>query len=80
MKFKGYYIYISDKPNKKYYALVKNKKIYFGDSKYQHYKDKLGFYKYLDHNDKDRKKRYYLRHPKDYPKGSADWFSKKILW
>ena len=52
----------------------------FGDIRYQHYHDKLGYYSHLDHHDKQRRKRYYSRHNKDYPKYSADWFSKKILW
>ncbi len=80
-KFKGYKIYKSDKPKKKYYALVNNKKIYFGDTSYQHYKDKLGVYSYLNHLDPKRRKLYKLRHEKDrHLKGSAGYFSDQILW
>lgn len=80
MKFKGYDIFVSDRKDKKYYALVGKKKVYFGAKGYEHFKDKLGHYSYLDHNDKKRRDRYYARHKIDYPEGSADWFSKNILW
>lgn len=79
-KYKGYDIYISDKPNKKYYAIVGNKKVYFGAKSYEHYFDIFGHYKHLNHYNKDRRNLYYKRHNKNYPEGSADWFSKKILW
>ena len=80
--FEGYEIYVSDRKNKKYAAKEKNKNkyIHFGDKRYQHYYDKFGFYKHLDHKDSKRKEAYYLRHKKNYGKGSADYFSKKILW
>lgn len=80
MEFEGYKIFVSDKSPKKYYALVDGKKIYFGDRNYQQYHDKLGHYKSLDHNDAKRRKLYHKRHAKDYPRGSADYFSKRILW
>lgn len=81
MKFKGYNIYKSDKLKKKYYALVNNKKVYFGDTSYQHYKDKLGVYSYLNHLDPKRRKLYKSRHEKNrHIKGSAGWFSDQILW
>lgn len=74
--------------NKKYDALLKNiktgrnKKVPFGDIRYQHYKDStpLKLYSDLDHNDIVRKNNYYKRHNKEYPKFSADYFSKKYLW
>lgn len=78
--FKDYLIFVSDKPLKKYYALVNGKKIYFGDSRYQHYHDKLGYYKDLDHNDNKRRRLYYARHGKKTKKGSARWFSHHVLW
>jgi hypothetical protein len=52
----------------------------FGSLNYEHYKDKIGHYDYLDHFDPIRRKRYYQRHNKNYPKESADWFSKRFLW
>ena len=81
---KTYYSYIikpSTRKNKKYDVFKKDKYITsFGDTRYEHYFDKVGYYSHLDHNDKERRKQYYQRHNKDYPKYSADWFSKKYLW
>jgi hypothetical protein len=51
----------------KYWVYVKSdnkkgfKKIGFGLKGYQHYKDKLGYYKSLDHLDKQRRDRYRAR-------------------
>jgi hypothetical protein len=78
----------SDKPAKKYKATFidpktkREKTVYFGDPKYQQFKDStpLKLYKHLDHNDPKRRELYYMRHPKDYPKYSPDWLSKKYLW
>lgn len=80
MKFKGYNIYVSDKPSKKYYAVVNNKKVHFGARGYDQYFDKLGHYEKYNHYDEERRERYYKRHKINYPKGSPDWFSKNILW
>ena len=81
---KTYYSYLikpSVKKNKKYDVFKKNKYILsFGDNRYEQYNDKIGYYKHLDHNDKKRKDLYYKRHPINYHKYSADWFSKKYLW
>jgi hypothetical protein len=52
----------------------------FGSVLHEHYKDKIGYYSHLDHLDPNRRKLYYKRHNKAYPKESADWFSKKYLW
>jgi hypothetical protein len=71
---------------KKYNAILeengKQKKIEFGDQRFQHFKDStpLKLYSYLDHLDKKRQELYYKRHNKNYPKYSADYFSKKYLW
>ena len=68
---------------KKYAAILPNgKRVNFGDKRYQQYEDKtnLKLYSNLDHHDKERRKRYYERHNKDYPKYSADYFSKVYLW
>ena len=74
-------IYISDKENKKYYALVGNRKVYFGDTNYQQYKDIFGYYKYLDHLDKSRRDAYYKRHVNDVNNyGHAGYFAARILW
>ncbi len=53
--------------NYKYWVYVKSdnkrgyKKIGFGNQKYQQYKDKLGYYKHLDHGDSKRRKSYLAR-------------------
>lgn len=71
--------------NKKYSVYVKSKTggkklIHFGDSRYQQFKDKLGHYSKLDHNDAKRKKAYYSRHGKATSKDTAKYWSHKILW
>jgi len=72
---------------KKYKAVVylrgkKVKTVSFGDKRYAQYKDKtpLKLYSKKNHLDKKRRARYYARHKKNYPRYSADWFSKKYLW
>ncbi len=84
-KHKGYHIFVSDKPNKKYYAIIKgekrDKKVYFGDTNYEQYFDKLGHYEAQNHNDPKRRQHYKNRHEKDrHLVGSAGWFSDQILW
>ena len=71
--------------HKKYSVYVKGDKgnpklIHFGDSRYQQFKDKLGEYKNLDHNDPQRKKNYYSRHGQTNDKNSAKYWSHKVLW
>ena len=54
----------------------------FGDKRYEQYKDKIGYYKSLDHNDKERRKQYKERHKNDYindPNYSGFW-SYRYLW
>ena len=60
----------------------KIKTIQFGYKGMGQFKDKtpLKLYSNLNHNDLQRKKNYYARHNKTYPKYSPDWFSKKYLW
>ena len=78
--------FVSKAKNKKYSVYVKSsnksgiKLIHFGDSRYGQFKDKLGHYKHLDHNDNKRKKAYYSRHGKATSKDSAKYFSHKYLW
>tara|TARA_R110000803_G_scaffold25365_4_gene60611 strand:- start:503 stop:757 length:255 start_codon:yes stop_codon:yes gene_type:complete len=56
--------------------------IQFGHKDYGQYKDKTPLKLYSSKNtlDKKRRKAYYNRHPKNYPRYSADWMSKKYLW
>jgi hypothetical protein len=77
--------FVSKSKNKKYSVYVKNdndkpKLIHFGDSRYGQYRDKIGNYSKLDHNDKKRKDLYYKRHGKSTNKNSAKYWSHKILW
>ncbi len=70
--------------HKKYsvYVMKNGKKtlIHFGDNRYEQFKDKLGEYSNLDHNDPKRKKAYYARHGQTSDKNSAKYWSHKILW
>ena len=73
------------KNNKKYSVYVKNDKgnpklIHFGSSLYGQFKDKIGSYSHLDHNDPKRKKAYYARHGKATSKDTPKYWSHKILW
>jgi len=80
-KFKNYPIFVSDKYPKKYYATVNDKKVHFGDIRYQHYYDKMGYYELLNHCDLKRRRSFQKRHGKSKDaKGTAGWFSYHILW
>ena len=80
----------SNRKNKKYDAyelVIDNKNYYgeymfsFGDKRYQHYKDILGYYKTLDHGNIKRLDNYYKRHgefPED--KITAKTLSHLVLW
>lgn len=65
-KVNGYTIKVSTRKNKKYDVFKDDKYITsFGDKRYQHYKDLIGYYKNLDHNDKKRRDNYRSRHKND---------------
>ena len=75
--------------NYKYTAIINNKRINFGDKRYQQYHDKIGLYKDLDHNDKQRRANYRRRHSAIRTKlgkraidikYSPAWFSYHYLW
>jgi hypothetical protein len=86
----------SSKKDKKYTAILQNKKtgreakIHFGGIKkdgtpYAQYKDNvLGLYKKYDHKDKKRRDRYRNRHSKEVSSFKDYWsaglFSYKFLW
>jgi len=62
-----YDIFPSSAKNKKYvaYPIINGKygkSIHFGSIGYEQYKDKIGFYKDLDHLDKKRRQNYRIRH------------------
>jgi hypothetical protein len=73
---KLYYPYKSDKPEKKYYIITKSgKKVYFGDSKYEHFT--------MGHLDWDRRQRYEDRHKKNEQWNNPDtagYWSYFYLW
>jgi hypothetical protein len=79
---------ISHKRTKKYDAVFDDGRIVsFGSFKrdgspYQQFKDltPLRAFRAYDHNDSERRSRYYKRHKTNYPKYTADWFSKAFLW
>ena len=81
---------ISNRENKKYVAKLQQsdgtiKKIHFGDSRYQHYKDRTPqrYWKHMDHGNPLRRINYRKRagaqkfHLKKY---SPAWFSWNYLW
>lgn len=77
----------STRKNKKYDVFLNINKIKkfivsFGDTRYQHYYDKIGFYKNLNHNDKNRRKRYIQRHKNDNINNPfmAGFWSFQFLW
>jgi hypothetical protein len=86
MKVRGYpniYFMVSKNPLKKYDAYDKktNKKIAsFGSRLHEHFFDKIQAFSALNHLDKERRRRYYLRHGKKATKYSPKWFSHHMLW
>ena len=66
--------------NKKYSVYVKGGKlIHFGDKRYGQYKDKIGLYSHLDHNDKKKRESYHSRFGPATDKNTAKYWSHKIL-
>ena len=66
-----------------------DKRVNFGDKRYEQYHDKIGLYSKLDHNDKVRRANYRKRHSairkKDGRRAidvkySPAWFSYHYLW
>jgi hypothetical protein len=80
--YKDGFLFKKSKRQNKKYDVYKNNRfiISFGDNRYEHYKDKIGIYKSLDHGDKKRRDNYYARHGKESRYGSAKYFSHKYLW
>jgi hypothetical protein len=80
----GYDIYVSTRKNKKYDVYKDDKYITsFGDKNMQQYKDRLGNYSNLDHNDKQRRLNFQSRFKKLIEKNdptSGIYWSAKFLW
>jgi len=73
--------FVSKMKNKKYYAIFDGVPIHFGDKRYGHYKDKIGVYSNLDHNDDERRRNFRNRFAeRRFVVGSPSWFSDKVLW
>tara|TARA_R110000765_G_scaffold33330_2_gene76448 strand:- start:4470 stop:4727 length:258 start_codon:yes stop_codon:yes gene_type:complete len=74
----------SQAKNKKYAVYImkdgRKKKINFGDSRYQQFKDKIGEFSSLDHGDPKRRKLYFARHGRTTDKNTALYWSNRILW
>ena len=69
--YKKYDVYSSD--DKKLFS--------FGDTRYQQFKDKLGYFSFKDHNDEKRRASYRKRHAKDnLDELSPGYMSWHFLW
>lgn len=73
---KQYFPYRSDKPEKKFFIITRTgKKVYFGDSRYQHFTS--------GHYDAIRRQRYEDRHKKNEDWNNPDtraFWSYRYLW
>ena len=78
----------SANPKKKYDAVLLNKKtggekrVSFGDSSLEHYKDTTGkgIWSHKNHLDTKRRDAYYARHGADHGFPSASFFAHNYLW
>jgi len=73
----------SRRKNKKYDVYDNNNRYItsFGDNRYQQYIDLIGYYKNLNHYDKNRRDNYRNRHKNDkLNELSAGFFSYYYLW
>lgn len=77
---------VSPNKKKKYRVLIKDgERLYtvdFGARGYEQFHDSspLKAFSDFNHNDPDRRDRYYKRHKIDYPPYTPDWLSKRFLW
>jgi hypothetical protein len=78
----GYVFRVPKRRSNKKYDVYKDGEflVSFGSNTNQQYKDKIGYYKDLNHLDKDKRKRFYDRFGKNPKFESALWFSSKYLW
>tara|TARA_R100000654_G_scaffold1616_2_gene5848 strand:+ start:1483 stop:1719 length:237 start_codon:yes stop_codon:yes gene_type:complete len=70
----------STRKYKKYMIKTKKGIVHFGDNRYNQFRDKIGLYSDLDHNDEKRRDLYYKRHGRTAKKDTAKYFSHKYLW
>ncbi len=68
--------------HKKYDVIAPNgKRFSFGDRRYEQYHDKIGYYKKLNHNDKQRRENYRTRHKNDKLNTySSGFYAFNFLW
>lgn len=71
--------------DKKYdvYDIRTDKKLAsFGNRNYEQYKDKISFYKHLDHGNNKKRLLYKMRHPaaERHKYQSPSWFADRFLW
>lgn len=87
--YNGYPIHLSTNSNNKYMVKVNNKFIHFGSRNYQHYRDKMKYYSYLDHNDPIRRQKYLTRSAGIKDKhgnltynniNSSNYWSRNVFW
>ena len=72
---------VSTRKNKKYDVYKNNKYLLsFGSKINQHYYDKIGFYKNLNHLDNKRRDNYCKRFGIKAKPDTAKWFSHNYLW
>lgn len=79
----------SNRKDKKLMTVVDGKKVHFGNPNYQHFKDRTGIWKKLDHGDPKRRENYLTRTAgiknkdgkltKDIP-SSPNYHARRILW
>lgn len=83
VKGKVYLIKVSHRKHKKYDVYRGEDYITsFGDNRFQHYKDRIGYYATLDHKDKSRRALYRMRHVNDNTDDPnyAGFWSWNYLW
>jgi hypothetical protein len=77
------------KGNKKYQAVLEHKldkskvRVPFGHRKFEQFYDKIGSFRWLNHNDPERRRLYHLRHkerPDDKTHWTPNFFSRNFLW
>lgn len=76
--------FVSDRKNKKYSVYVwcdgKRKLLHFGDTRYEHFTDRVGAFSALDHCDYQRRRNYHRRHGSSNDMCSAKYWANSLLW
>ena len=76
--------FVSRAKHKKYSVYVmrdgRRKLIHFGDRRYQQFRDRLGHFSHLDHNDQRRRELWYARHGRTNDRSSPRYWAARVLW